>query len=157
MPLQAKVLSSGRSIKSLVSPVISVTIHSDIQRALGFPDHFLKPFSWLRFIDDIDMKWTHGKTILEAFLRTANSFHPTIRFTAEVSNDKHVFLDTMSHLADAKVAVDLYTKPTDSRQYLLPTSCHPPHCSKNIPYSLALRIRRICSDDETLNTALQIA
>ena len=35
MPLQAKVLSSGRSIKSLVSPVISVTIHSDIQRALG--------------------------------------------------------------------------------------------------------------------------
>ena len=21
----------------------------------------LKPFSWLRFIDDIDMKWTHGK------------------------------------------------------------------------------------------------
>ena len=41
MPLQAKVLSSGRSIKSLVSPVISVTIHSDIQRALGFPDILL--------------------------------------------------------------------------------------------------------------------
>ena len=37
MPLQAKVLSGGRSLKSLVSPVISVTIHSDIQRALGFP------------------------------------------------------------------------------------------------------------------------
>ena len=109
----------------------------------------LKPFSWLRFIDDIDMKWTHGRETLEAFLETANSFHPTIRFTAEVSNDKHVFLDTMSHLADDKFAVDLYTKPTDSHQYLLPTSCHPPHCSKNIPYSLALRIRRICSDDET--------
>ena len=39
MPLQAKVLSSARSIKSLVSPVISVTIHSDIQRALGFWRH----------------------------------------------------------------------------------------------------------------------
>ena len=51
----------------------------------------------------------------------------------------------MSHLADDKVAVDLYIKPTDSHQYLLPTSCHPPHCSKNIPYSLALRIS---SDDE---------
>ena len=34
MPLQAKVLSGGRSFKSIVSPVISVTIHSDIQRAL---------------------------------------------------------------------------------------------------------------------------
>ena len=85
----------------------------------------LKPFSWLRFIDDIDMKWIHGRETLEAFLETANSFHSTIRFTAEVSNDKHVFLDTMSHLADDKVAVDLYTKPTDSHQYLLPTSCHP--------------------------------
>ena len=39
MPLQAKVLSGGRSFKSLVSPVISVTIHSDIQRALGFPNN----------------------------------------------------------------------------------------------------------------------
>ena len=59
------------------------------------------------FIDDIDMKWTHGRETLEAFLKTANSFHSTIRFTAEVSNDKHVFLDTMSHLVDDKVAVDL--------------------------------------------------
>ena len=24
----------------------------------------LKPFSWLRFIDDIDMKWTHGRETL---------------------------------------------------------------------------------------------
>ena len=108
-----------------------------------------KSLSLLRFIDYIDMKWIHGKETLEAFLYTANSFHPTIRFTAEVSNDKHIFLDTTSHLVDDKVVVDLYTKPTDSHQYLLPTSCHPPHCSKNIPYSLAQRIRRICSDDET--------
>ena len=41
MPLQVKVLGSGGSINSLVSPVISVTIHSDIQRALGFPDILL--------------------------------------------------------------------------------------------------------------------
>ena len=107
-----------------------------------------KPLSWLRFIDDIDMKWIHGRETLEAFLETANSFHLTIRFTAEVSNDKHVFLDTTSHLNDDKVVVDLYTKPTVSHQYRLPTSCHPPHCSKNIPYSLALRIRCICSDNE---------
>ena len=41
MPLQAKVLSDRRSFKSLVSPVISVTIHSDIQRALGFSNILL--------------------------------------------------------------------------------------------------------------------
>ena len=107
-----------------------------------------KPLSWLRCIDDIDMKWIHGRETLEAFLETANSFYPTIRFTVDVSNDKHLFLDTTSHLVDDKVVVDIYTKPTDSQQYLLPTSCHPPHCNNNIPYILALRIRRICFDDE---------
>ena len=109
----------------------------------------LKPFSWLRFIDDIDMKWTHGRDSLEDFLQRANNFHPTIKFTAEVSNEEHIFLDTKSCLVDGRIVVDLYTKPTDTHQYLLPSSCHPKHCSKNIPYSLALRLRRICTDTET--------
>ena len=41
----------------------------------------LKPLSWLRFIDDIDMKWIHSRETLEAFLGKANSFHPTIMLT----------------------------------------------------------------------------
>ena len=109
----------------------------------------LRPFSWLRFIDDIDMKWLHGRDNLDTFLQEANSFHSTIQFTAEVSNDKHVFLDTQSRLDEDRISTDLYTKPTDTHQYLLPTSCHPKHCCKNIPYSLALRLRRICSDSNT--------
>ena len=52
----------------------------------------LKPFSWLRFRDDIDMKWTPGRETLEEFITAANNFQPTIKLTAEVSNDKHVFL-----------------------------------------------------------------
>ena len=39
-------------------------------------------------------------------------------------------------------------KSTDTHQYLLHTSCHPNHVKKPIPFSLALRIRRICSTDE---------
>ena len=31
--------------------------------------------------------------------------------------------------------------------YLLPNSCHPRQVMKHIPYSLALRLRRICSND----------
>ena len=106
----------------------------------------IRPFSWLRFIDDIDMKWLHGRDNLDTFLQEANRLHSTTRFTAEVSNDKHVFLDTQSRLDEDRICTYLYTKPTDTHQYLRPTSCHPKHCCKNIPYSLALRPRRICSD-----------
>ena len=56
----------------------------------------LKPFSWFRFIDDMGMKCTHGHENLEIFPQEANNFHPTIRFTAEVSIDENVFLDTKS-------------------------------------------------------------
>ena len=39
-------------------------------------------------------------------------------------------------------------KSTDTHQYLLHTSCHPSHIKKSIPFSLALRIHRICSTTE---------
>ena len=41
----------------------------------------------------------------------------------------------------------LHTKPTDKHQYLLKPSCHPNHTKRTIPFSLALRLRRICSTD----------
>ena len=82
----------------------------------------LKPFSWFRFIDNVDMKWTHGPENLKIFLQEANSFHPTIRFMAEVSTEEHVFLDTKSRLVGNNIDVDLYTKPTDTHQYLLPST-----------------------------------
>ena len=44
--------------------------------------------------------------------------------------------------------MDLIVKSTDTHQYLLHTSCHPSHIKKSIPFSLALRIRRICSTTE---------
>ena len=50
----------------------------------------MRQFSWLRFIDDKDMKWLHGRANLDTFLQEANSFRSTIRFRAEVSNDKRV-------------------------------------------------------------------
>ena len=75
-----------------------------------------------RFVGDIDKKWIHGRETLETILKGASNFHRTIKFTVDVCNDKHVFLDTMSHLEGDRVIVNLYTKPADSHQYLLPSS-----------------------------------
>ena len=50
--------------------------------------------------------------------------------------------------------MDLYRKSTDRNQYLLTSSCHPPHITSNIPFSLALRIVRSCSHPETRDKRL---
>ena len=49
---------------------------------------------------------------------------------------------------DGSIETDLYTKPTDKHQYLLVSSCHPQHTKRAIPFSLALRLRRICSNPD---------
>jgi len=106
----------------------------------------LKPHMWLRFTDDIDIQWRHGRKDLYEFLDKAHAFHKTIKFTSDISNDNHIFLGK-SHIKGSQLVRDLYLNPTDSHQYLLQTTCHPRNCCKNIPYSLALRIRRKCSQE----------
>ena len=53
----------------------------------------------------------------------------------------------MVSLHNGIIETDLFTKPTDKHQHLLSSSCHPHHTKKAIPFSLALRLRRICSTD----------
>ena len=65
------------------------------------------------------------------------------------------FLDTSCRIRDNKIIVDLFRKPTDRNQYLLPSSCHPSHVTNNIPFSLAYRIVRICSDPDTRDKRLE--
>ena len=100
-----------------------------------------------------------------------NKIHPTIKFTAEFTSpfkcdiqgphdcfchqtQSIPFLDTSVSIRNGIYITDLYRKPTDRCQYLLPSSCHPSHIFKNIPFNLGYRILRICSDRETLEKGL---
>ena len=69
--------------------------------------------------------------------------HPTIKFTAD-SSKTSINLDVTLSI----IETDLYVKPTDCHQNLLSSSCHPFYCKKGIPYSQALRLHRICSNNE---------
>ena len=106
-----------------------------------------KPLSWLRYIDDIDIKWNDTEEHLLEFFNHCNSFHHSIKFTHESSSEKITFLDTTTSIENGELTTDLHTKKTDKHQFLSPKSCHPRHCSRNIPYSQALRIKRICSKE----------
>ena len=72
----------------------------------------------------------------------------TIKFTSDASKTTVNFLDVKVSLKDGKFSTDLFVKPTDTHQFLHPSSCHPFHCKKAIPFSQALRLNRICSSDD---------
>ena len=107
----------------------------------------LKPLVWKRYIDDIFFLWTHGVNKLNDFLQQCNSFDPHIKFEQTFSPTTIPFLDVHVIIKEGKIETDLYTKPTDTHQYLNWTSYHPRHTKTAIPYSLALRLRRICPND----------
>ena len=107
------------------------------------------PSTWWRYIDDIFAIWPHGEQHLTTFINQINQFHPSIKFTAEWSSKSVSFLDTEVSIDDEEfLTTDLHVKKTDTYQYLHRDSCHPYHCKHGIPYSQALRIRRICSEEE---------
>ena len=108
-----------------------------------------KTIPMVEYIDDIFMVWTHGEDKLEDFINHINSLHSTIKFTHEFSKSHISFLDVTLLLDNNnKISTNLFVKSTDTHQYLLHTSCHPSHIKKSIPFSLDLRIRRICSTTE---------
>ena len=49
------------------------------------------PLFYVRSIDDIFMIWTHGSEELEQFTTRANSTHPSIKFTTEISSTNLIF------------------------------------------------------------------
>ena len=81
-----------------------------------------------------------------------HNLHPAIKFTSSFSYNEIPFLDVKVMRLKGRLETDLYVKPTDKHQYHFKSSCHPSHTKQSIPFSMALRLRRICSKDEFFNT-----
>ena len=123
-----------------------------------------------RFLDDIFMIFQGTTKELHKLLDEINQIHQSLKCTMrhtsvqfEAKEDRcdcaHQnwipFLDTSCKIEDGKIEIDLYKKDTDRNQYLLTSSCHPIGCTKNIPFSLGLRIVRICTNPISRDKRLQ--
>jgi len=53
------------------------------------------------------------------------------------------------HLLDGFIQTDVYSKPTNRHLYLPPSSAHPKHLFKAIPFGVASRLRRNCSEENS--------
>ena len=103
--------------------------------------HGHKPELSGRYIDDYIGATSSTREELIQFTTAANSFHPALKYTWEISDTSLAFIDI-------KIScTSVYYKPTDSHSYLLYSSSHPSHVKNSIPFSQFLRLRRLCSDD----------
>ena len=98
-----------------------------------------KPWVWWRFVDDIFFIWLHGIERLQEFLKFIDSFHETISYTWDYSESQVSFLDvTICREVGGGISTDVFSKSTDTHQYLDYRSCHPKHVKQAIPYGQAL-------------------
>ena len=63
-------------------------------------------------------------------------------------------MDLQVKVVDGCFQTDLYTKKTDCHQYLHFESCHPQHTKASSIYSQALRLRRLCSEENVFKSRL---
>ena len=62
------------------------------------------------------------------------------------------FLDLKLKIQNGKISVDVYSKPTNSFTYVMPSTCNPRKNINNVPRDTALRLKRICDNDEKFAT-----
>ena len=137
----------GTALSTKMTPAYANLFMDDLEQKI-LSQSPLKPLVWWRYIDDVFMIWPHGEEKLSEFVNL-NSSHETIKFTHDVSPSKINFLDVTVLLHNNSIATDLHVKSTDTHKYLLSSSCHPNHIKRSIPYCLALKLRRICSTDDS--------
>ena len=75
-----------------------------------------------------------------------NGLIPGGRLKPENREDKIDFLDTTVTIENGYLITSPYIKPTDSKQYLIPSSVHRENIIDNIPKTVGMRLRRLCSD-----------
>ena len=79
-----------------------------------------------------------GEEKLNNFFKYLNEFHPTIKFTMENLYEKINFLDVVVYKENKHLLTDLYTKDTNTNQYLHAKSCHRSCIKRPILYGQAI-------------------
>jgi len=93
------------------------------------------------------------------FLEQANSFHPTIKFTPEISVKEITFLDTVLYKGerfqkDPLLDIKTRYKPTETFQYTHYTSCHPSGVKRGFNKGESIRLLRTKSSEKNFQESL---
>ena len=136
--------TSGTAMDTKMAPCFANLYMASIEQT--FIDNSpLTPLFNMRLIDDNFMIWTHGSEELEQFTTRANSTHPSMKFTTDISSTSLPFLEVLDSVSDSGIKTSLYRKPTDRHTYLMYCSFHPHSIKSSIAFCQLLRHKRICT------------
>ena len=110
------------------------------------------PMLYRRYIDDIVGAASCPEEELQSFIDHLTNFNSSIKYTYTISSNTVTFLDLQLTIDNNHIKSCVHFKPTDSHNYLLYSSSHPPSCKQSIPFSQLLRIKRCCSDNDDVIT-----
>lgn len=144
------------AVADLTVGYLEVQLEDFIRTSLGPTTVNYFNHHYFRYLDDIFLFWRHSMDGLDRIKDTLNSLDPQIKFTFESSlesdrpNHGIPFLDVELWIDNHSLVTDIYSKSTDTYNYLPFNSSHPRHVARNIPYCLARRIRGIVSQDSRI-------
>lgn len=109
-----------------------------------------KPFTYLRYLDDIFGIWNHSEDEFKTFINTLDTHDPSIRLKYEFDHQSIDFLDTTVYKGQPfhdqqTLDIKVYFKTTDTHSLLFKSSYHPRHTYKGLVKSQLIRFHRICT------------
>lgn len=119
----------------------------------------IKPIEWKCYINDVFWLWNKSMQHINFFIEQANQFHPSIKFTAEISENEITFLDTIIYKGDrfqtdSILDIKTHYKLTETFQYTHFTSCHPLGVKRGFIKGEATRLLRTNSLQTTFEECL---
>ena len=97
---------------------------------------------------------------MECFIKEANTFHPTIKSTAKISENEITILNTVvfkgeRFIKESILDIKTHYKLTETFQYTHFTSCHPPGLKEALSKEKELDCLKQTLEKQHLESALQ--
>lgn len=145
----------GTAMGANVAPTYANIYVTNLEHNHIYVSHHARHLlAWWRYIDDVFAIWSGSESTLLDFYAFLNSMDPNIQFTLNRSTKSIEFLDTEISVVGDHLETNIYVKNTDKNTLLQFDSAHPRRMVESLPYSQLLRVKRITSSDNILNTAL---
>lgn len=150
---------------NIVMGYLEKTLYSRVKNDISDSAATYLKASYFRYLDDILIIWDESICPHRDIIDIILTLDHDIQFEYSVAKESINFLDVTIYKGyNNKIETDIFSKPTDTKQYLPFDSFHPSHTKRNIPYTLATRIKRLVSDprrcqirlDELYNTLVNL-